>query len=268
MLLVMMKFFLKIDHRGRTATAMEMKIENKINEKDPWYIADQIYCSSSKSQRKTITGRIEFILNTISMYAVNVKEPIILDAGCGDGVNLCILGRIARATVFGLDYNPLRLSRAKKNFPNAFVTRGDLCSLCFKENSFDVILLNHVLEHIEEDTRVLKELHRVLKPTGIFILGVPNEGCFMARLRNNVIQRNISRTTDHVHFYTEKEIRSKLESCGWKIKTVRRENFFMPHLMINSLMASSYIGFEILKLLGKVWKSQCGGLHFICEKFK
>jgi 2-polyprenyl-3-methyl-5-hydroxy-6-metoxy-1,4-benzoquinol methylase len=243
---------------------MKMKIENKINEKDQWYVADQINCSASKSQKRTIAGRIEFILNTISMYAV--KEPIILDAGCGDGVNLHILGGIEGAKVFGLDYNPLRVSRAKENWQNAFVTRGDLCSLCFKENSFDVILLNHVLEHIEEDVLVLKELHRILKPTGIFILGVPNEGCFIARLRNNVIQKSISRTTDHVHFYTEKEIRSKLESCGWKIKTVRRENFFMPHLMINSLMASYDIGFKILKLLGKVWKSQCSGLHFICEK--
>lgn len=241
---------------------------NKINEKDQWYIAEQINCSTSKTQRKTIIGRIEFILNTISTYAVNVKEPIILDAGCGDGVNLHVLGGIAGAKVFGVDYNQLRVSRAKKNWQKAFVTRGDLCSLCFKEDSFDVILQNHVLEHIEEDTRVLKEVHRILKPTGIFILGVPNEGCFIARLRNNVIQKSISRTTDHVHFYTEKEIRSKLASCGWKIKTVRRENFFMPHMMISSVMASSDIGFKILNFLGKVWKSQCGGLHFVCEKFK
>ena len=48
--------------------------------------------------------------------------------------------------------------------------KGDICNLPFKENSFDFILCNHVLEHIHDDKQAMKELSRVLKPNGLFYL--------------------------------------------------------------------------------------------------
>tara|TARA_A100001015_G_scaffold224402_1_gene253040 strand:+ start:1621 stop:2379 length:759 start_codon:yes stop_codon:yes gene_type:complete len=51
--------------------------------------------------------------------------------------------------------------------------KGDLKSMKFKDESFDLIICNHVLEHIEDDRRALKEIYRVLKRGGISILQVP-----------------------------------------------------------------------------------------------
>jgi len=51
--------------------------------------------------------------------------------------------------------------------------KGDLKSMQFKDESFDLIICNHVLEHIEDDRRALKEIYRVLKRGGISILQVP-----------------------------------------------------------------------------------------------
>ena len=51
--------------------------------------------------------------------------------------------------------------------------KGDLKSMQFKDESFDLIICNHVLEHIEDDRRALKEMYRVLKKGGIAILQVP-----------------------------------------------------------------------------------------------
>jgi len=44
--------------------------------------------------------------------------------------------------------------------------KADICNLPFPDNSYDVILCNHVLEHIPNDTLAMKELYRVLKPGG------------------------------------------------------------------------------------------------------
>jgi SAM-dependent methyltransferase len=51
--------------------------------------------------------------------------------------------------------------------------KEDIREMTFKDNSFDVILCSHVLEHVKEDLMAMKELRRVLKRTGFAILQVP-----------------------------------------------------------------------------------------------
>lgn len=60
------------------------------------------------------------------------------------------------------------------NSPLADV-KADICALPFKDNSYDVIFCNHVLEHIPDDTKAMKELYRVLKPGGWAILQIPQD---------------------------------------------------------------------------------------------
>ena len=59
-------------------------------------------------------------------------------------------------------------------FPLADV-KADICALPFEDEQFDVILCNHVLEHIPDDTQAMRELYRVLKKGGWGIFQVPQE---------------------------------------------------------------------------------------------
>ncbi len=68
-----------------------------------------------------------------------------------------------------LDYTTTDL-----NSPIADV-KADICNLPFKENSYDFIICNHVLEHIPDDRQAMRELYRILKPGGTAILQVPLE---------------------------------------------------------------------------------------------
>jgi len=60
------------------------------------------------------------------------------------------------------------------NSPLADV-KADICDLPFDDNSFDVILCNHVLEHIPDDTKAMQEMYRVLKKGGWGIFQIPQE---------------------------------------------------------------------------------------------
>lgn len=60
------------------------------------------------------------------------------------------------------------------NSPLADV-KADICNLPFDENTYDVILCNHVLEHIPDHQKAMKELFRVLKPGGWAIVQIPQD---------------------------------------------------------------------------------------------
>ena len=51
--------------------------------------------------------------------------------------------------------------------------KADLCNLPFKDETYDLILCNHVLEHIIDDIKAMKEIYRVLKTGGKAILQIP-----------------------------------------------------------------------------------------------
>ena len=49
----------------------------------------------------------------------------------------------------------------------------DIHSIPFEDNTFDAVLCNHVLEHVADDIKAMREIHRVLKPGGFSVLQVP-----------------------------------------------------------------------------------------------
>ena len=163
-----------------------------------------------------------------------------------------------------MDYNPLRVQRVRENVPSAFVMQGNLLNLPLENDSIDIIWCSQVLEHISDDLAVLKGFWCVLKEKGILIIGVPNEGCFLAQLRNKVLQPYILRTTDHVRFYTEQKMSERLVATGFKIQQVWRQLFFTPHLRLHKLILRFEYGYKVLRILGRMWKSQAAGLYFVC----
>jgi SAM-dependent methyltransferase len=66
----------------------------------------------------------------------------------------------------------------------------------YKSNSFDIILCNHVLEHVKYDNKALKEIYRILKPCGVAILSVPGNWS-----RDNIIEYDYPDGNGHYRDY-------------------------------------------------------------------
>jgi predicted SAM-dependent methyltransferase len=102
--------------------------------------------------------------------------------------------------------------------------KADICALPFDTDSFDVILCNHVLEHIKEDNRAMCELYRVLKPGGLAIVQVPIDLDRTITFEDDSIVDKAERTKyfgqyDHVRVYG-KDYFDKLKSVGFEVEAV------------------------------------------------
>ena len=107
--------------------------------------------------------------------------------------------------------------------PIADVT-ADIINLPFNDNSFDVIFCNHVLEHVQDDTRAMKELFRVMKKGGMGIFQVPQDLNRNVTFEDNSITNPKERAKifgqyDHVRVYG-KDYFDKLRSIGFEVKEV------------------------------------------------
>lgn len=98
-----------------------------------------------------------------------------LDFGCAEGGYTAALLRGGARSVVGVDVDEKRIDKAKMlRIPNASFQTFDGSRLDFPEESFDGAFLNEVLEHVVDEQKSLREIHRVLKPRGYLILISPN----------------------------------------------------------------------------------------------
>ncbi len=107
------------------------------------------------------------------------------------------------------------------NSPLADV-KADICNLPFKDNEFDVILCNHVLEHIPDDTQAMRELFRVMKPNGWGIFQIPQDLNREETFEDNTITDKKERARifgqyDHVRIYG-RDYFDKLRAVGFIVE--------------------------------------------------
>ncbi len=112
--------------------------------------------------------------------------------------------------------------------------KADICNLPFEADQFDVILCNHVLEHIPDQQAALAELYRVMKPGGWGIFQVPQELTREKTFEDPGItdpaeRRRIFGQYDHVRVYG-RDYFDILRSAGFRVDAVDYTREFSPEL--------------------------------------
>lgn len=178
------------------------------------------------------------------------KGEKIIDLGCGTGYYLFLLSNLGiKLNLTGFDYDKKAIREAYDFFHDKkikFVT-GDLHKITFKGNSFDKAVVSEVLEHVENDEKVLKEVYRILKPNGALVISVPgiNYPFFWDPI--NFILQHFFKThikkgffsgfwSGHLRMYSLEEIKQKFERVGFKIEIAEELTYWcLPfnHYLVN-----------------------------------
>ncbi|WP_439131398.1 class I SAM-dependent methyltransferase [Polaribacter sp.] len=102
--------------------------------------------------------------------------------------------------------------------------KADICNLPFKDNEFDVVFCNHVLEHITDDTKAMQELFRVMIKGGFGIFQIPQDLSREKTFEDNSITDKKERAKifgqyDHVRVYG-RDYFDKLRNIGFKVDEI------------------------------------------------
>lgn len=101
-----------------------------------------------------------------------LAEPV-LDVGCGDG-HFASLAFDAKLYA-GIDPNPDSLREARSRGAHRHTVRASAIRIPFRDDSFETVIANCVVEHIPDIDATLGEVARVLRPGGRFLFGVPSQ---------------------------------------------------------------------------------------------
>lgn len=225
----------RLGQRARTFTEKRYRWERLAQEyvaafgltdSQSWAEWDQAYLHVRRGERRRHRRLLAFGIP---------EDVLILDYGCGDGINTRLLMRLGHRRVVSMDYS-LRLLQAGRP-PRPVV--GDGHRTPFADGAFDAVLVDGVLHHLEPQ-RALREIARILKPTGTLYLVEP-AGSPLRRILDWVTFSPLSllwgelrhrRTSLAAEWQTyqawlrvERDLPDMLEWAGLDILTLRRTPF-------------------------------------------
>jgi len=136
---------------------------------------------------------------------IPARSAKILDFGCGSGMFLGELKKEGCGNLSGFDI--MRYDGAAENFSGVDLKiAGSGEALPWADSTFDAVMALEVLEHVENPRFVEREINRVLKPGGIFVVSVPNAFHLANRifffLKRDFIRW--SNKNDHFNIFTRK----------------------------------------------------------------
>lgn len=136
----------------------------------------------------------------------------VLDVGCAGGAFLAAARTLGFAAI-GIEPSRWMCDFAQREY-GVDARQGTLEEQSFEENSFDVVTLWDVLEHVPEPRETLAEIHRVLKPGGHLLVTYPDRGTWLARLLGRKWPFLLS---VHLTYYTRATIKRQLEQAGFVV---------------------------------------------------
>ncbi len=170
--------------------------------------------------------------NRVLLWAIaaNIKEFwAFLEIGCGTGFVLAgVRSAYPNAQLFGAEYFEEGLRFAQERIPSAVFRQLDATELA-EVATYDVIGAFDVIEHIEQDEKVLTNLARALKPQGALVITVPQH-----RWMWSIVDEHAC----HVRRYIRAELVEKVKRAGLQVEYVTSfVSILLPLMWLSRLRA-------------------------------
>ena len=170
--------------------------------------------------------------NSWGRYLSKNRQGRLLDIGCGSAGYLKHMRKLnPEMELFGCDlYGPPNnssLYELKIIYKNL-----SLFECRFADSFFDIVSVNHVLEHVPNPKELLSEINMILKPNGRLIIGVPNSRCVSYFLFGKYWYGLDA--PRHILNYSDKNLTDVLIYSGFRINSVRfigNSSYFLESLL-------------------------------------
>lgn len=152
----------------------------------------------------------------ITEYLNKLRPGKILDIGCGLGWILSTLNE-------EWDKNGVEISKFASIHASKYgkIYNGQFEN--YEAENFDVIIMNHVIEHLEEPVKALKKINKILKKNGVLILGTPDFDSAAARRYGKNFR--LLHDPTHISLFSLDSMHRCLRDNGFKIKKVEYPYF-------------------------------------------
>jgi len=156
-------------------------------------------------------------LKTVKKFC---KPGKLLDVGTGDGLFLKV-AKTANFNICGTEISPAAV-RAAKKFYNLDIHLTEIENADFEENSFDVITIWHVIEHVENPLEVMEKLYKLSKPGAVVFVATPNLDKHVARIgyrlkSNKPYPFYSPEGEQHLFHFTESTLKKIIKKAGFNI---------------------------------------------------
>ena len=151
-------------------------------------------------------GRRRIFLRHLGRYLAPRETALILDVGCGTGTTLGYLSPYGRGVGVDIEWSALEYTRRRGV---RRVVQSAASNLAFGDDTFDLICALDILEHVDDDSRALRECYRTCKPGGLVLITVPAYRFLWGR------QDEISR---HRRRYVASDLRQRAAEAGFSIR--------------------------------------------------
>lgn len=263
---------------------------------------DETY-KAEESWAKDFPGKAYFDLHLSTIEKHEMAVPTfrrflsgggmkVLESGCGTGRWMAYFEKLGNRS-FGVDdsWGPLRMARAHD--PEMNIIRADALATPFGESCFDAVFSSYVAEHFEQGPEVLfREIHRVLKPKGLFFVVVPFNNTFRRFVVNPTLRflyaiwKLRGKGLGFTEFrYTKAEMDGFLQRTSFEVIELHPDDFFPPWskgLFVDLCDVGCFfryepkppyefgrIGTAVTRLIRRfgIWHS-CGGIFYVARANK
>lgn len=172
--------------------------------------------SSIRASRKVARSRFWRLASEIYDRTLAGMAPgKVLDIGCGIGAELLRLNEKGWS-IYGADYNRVAVAALNECFPGHFRVSG--ASAADWDETFNVTMLNQVLEHLTSPQALLRSLLRLLEPGGRLVIVTPNAASWVRTLFGPYWVQYWP--PEHVALYGPAQISRLLSDSGWQPQSI------------------------------------------------
>lgn len=204
---------------------------------------DKWHGSMAAGEQGKGVSRLQPWHETVLNLLPDLNDCDVLEIGCGRGDFACeLIRRFPRARVRGVDFSDQAIEIAKERF-SGFVepiefSVGDAQALSYRADSFDWIISCECIEHVPSPGAMAKEMCRLLRPGGRFILTTENyfNGMVLGWLHcwlKGVAFNSGSGVQPVEHFFLFFNVRRILRRAGFAIRHMESNHFqwlLLPHV--------------------------------------